>query len=77
MYHIKVFLKSFSPLSNLLESASFFLKYQFFLPLIKIMTASLASFLGSLFFGTAIVILPITIALIFVSRIDSLSRSVE
>jgi photosystem II PsbX protein len=39
------------------------------------MTASLANFLGSLFWGTVIVILPITIALIFVSRLDPLSRT--
>jgi hypothetical protein len=39
------------------------------------MTASLANFLGSLFAGTVLVIIPITIALITVSRIDPLSRS--
>nr|AYO28108.1 photosystem II protein X [Synura petersenii] len=38
------------------------------------MTASLGSFLGSLFWGSLIVILPITAALILVSRIDPLSR---
>jgi len=39
------------------------------------MTASLANFLGSLFAGTVLVIIPFTIALITVSRIDPLSRS--
>ena len=38
------------------------------------MTASLAGFLGSLFWGTVIVILPITAALILVSRLDPISR---
>jgi photosystem II PsbX protein len=38
------------------------------------MTPSLANFLGSLIWGTLIVIIPITIALIIVSRIDPLSR---
>jgi hypothetical protein len=38
------------------------------------MTASLSNFLGSLFWGTAGVIVPITIALIVVSRIDPLAR---
>jgi hypothetical protein len=38
------------------------------------MTASLSGFLGSLFWGTVIVILPITAALILVSRLDPLSR---
>jgi len=38
------------------------------------MTPSLSSFLSSLFVGTALVIIPITIALIIVSRIDPLSR---
>jgi uncharacterized membrane protein YqhA len=40
----------------------------------KTMTASLANFLGSLFAGTILVIVPITIALIVVSRLDPLSR---
>jgi hypothetical protein len=39
------------------------------------MTASLANFLGSLFAGTVLVIIPITIALITVSRLDPLARS--
>ncbi len=39
------------------------------------MTASLANFLGSLFAGTVIVIVPITIALILVSRLDPITRS--
>jgi len=38
------------------------------------MTASLGNFLGSLFWGTLIVIIPITIALIVVSRLDPLVR---
>lgn len=38
------------------------------------MTASLGSFLGSLVLGTLIVIIPITAALILVSRLDPLSR---
>ena len=39
------------------------------------MTASLANFLGSLFAGTVLVIVPITIALILVSRLDPITRS--
>jgi photosystem II PsbX protein len=38
------------------------------------MTSSLGNFLGSIFWGTAIVVIPITIALILVSRIDPLDR---
>jgi photosystem II PsbX protein len=38
------------------------------------MTASLAGFLGSLFWGTVIVVIPVTGALILVSRLDPLSR---
>jgi len=38
------------------------------------MTASLAGFLESLVLGTIIVIIPITVALILVSRLDPLSR---
>ena len=38
------------------------------------MTASLSNFLGSLFWGTSIVIIPITIALILLSRLDPVSR---
>lgn len=38
------------------------------------MTASLANFLGSLFAGTVIVIIPITVALIIVSRLDPVAR---
>jgi hypothetical protein len=38
------------------------------------MTSSLSSFLGSLFAGTALVIIPITAALIIVSRLDPLAR---
>jgi photosystem II PsbX protein len=38
------------------------------------MTPSLANFLGSLFAGTVIVIIPITIALIIVSRLDPVNR---
>jgi photosystem II PsbX protein len=39
------------------------------------MTASLANFLGSLFAGTVLVIIPITAALILVSRLDPINRS--
>jgi|LauGreSBDMM110SN_4_FD.fasta_scaffold976746_2 hypothetical protein len=38
------------------------------------MTASLSSFIGSLFLGATLVILPITAALIIVSRLDPLAR---
>lgn len=38
------------------------------------MTASLSGFLGSIFWGTLGIIVPITIALIVVSRIDPLDR---
>jgi hypothetical protein len=38
------------------------------------MTASLAGFLGSIFWGTVVIILPITAALILVSRLDPLGR---
>lgn len=38
------------------------------------MTSSLANFLGSLFAGSVLVIIPITIALIIVSRLDPISR---
>ena len=38
------------------------------------MTPSLANFLGSLFAGTVLVIIPITIALIVVSKLDPISR---
>ena len=39
------------------------------------MTASLANFLGSLFAGTVLIIIPITLALILVSRLDPINRS--
>ncbi len=38
------------------------------------MTASLTNFLGSLFWGTTIVIIPIAIALIVVSKLDPINR---
>jgi hypothetical protein len=38
------------------------------------MTASLSNFLSSIFVGTALVIIPITIALVLVSRLDPLKR---
>lgn len=38
------------------------------------MTSSLAGFLGSIFWGTVVIILPITAALILVSRLDPLGR---
>jgi hypothetical protein len=39
------------------------------------MTLSLSNFLGSLFWGLFLIIIPITVALIFVSRIDPISRN--
>jgi photosystem II PsbX protein len=51
------------------------LKRKYYLEIkIITMTPSLANFLGSLFAGTVLVIIPITIALIVVSRLDPLSR---
>jgi photosystem II PsbX protein len=41
------------------------------------MTPSLANFLSSLFLGTALIIIPITIALVVVSRLDPLGRDEE
>jgi hypothetical protein len=38
------------------------------------MTPSLSNFLSSIFVGTALVIIPITAALIIVSRLDPLKR---
>jgi hypothetical protein len=38
------------------------------------MTSSLVGFLSSLFWGAALVVLPITAAVILVSRLDPLSR---
>jgi hypothetical protein len=38
------------------------------------MTPSLANFLGSLFAATVLIILPITVALIIVSRLDPVYR---
>jgi len=38
------------------------------------MTPSLAGFLSSLFWGAGLVILPITAAVIFVSRLDPIGR---
>ena len=45
-----------------------------FQKILTFMTASLSSFLGSLFVGVLLVIIPITAALIIVSRLDPLSR---
>jgi hypothetical protein len=39
------------------------------------MTPSLSGFISSIFLGTFIVVVPITIALILVSRIDPLARA--
>jgi hypothetical protein len=39
------------------------------------MTSSLSGFISSIFLGTFIVIVPITIALILVSRLDPLARA--
>nr|AYO28692.1 photosystem II protein X [Neotessella volvocina] len=41
------------------------------------MTPSLANFLGSIFWASVIVIIPITLALILVSRLDPISREEE
>ena len=41
------------------------------------MTPSLSALLSSLVFGTAVVIIPITIALVIVSRIDPIARDDE
>jgi hypothetical protein len=38
------------------------------------MTPSLANFLGSLFWSSFLVIIPITVALIVVSRLDPINR---
>jgi hypothetical protein len=38
------------------------------------MTASLSNFIGSLFAGAFLIIIPITAALIIVSRLDPLAR---
>lgn len=38
------------------------------------MTPSLANFLGSLFAGAVLIIIPITVALIIVSRLDPIVR---
>ena len=41
------------------------------------MTPSLANFLASLFWGSALVVLPITAAVILVSRLDPIAREEE
>jgi photosystem II PsbX protein len=38
------------------------------------MTTSLANFLGSIFWGSFLVIIPITVALVVVSRLDPIVR---
>ena len=66
----------FNARKRILFKNTIFLTYPFYLKVLKqTMTASLSGFLASLFWGTIIVIIPITIALIVVSRLDPISRS--